>query len=161
MYATYNTSKTLLHNQKWETKHLHSSVILSMKLLIKRKPERHYSQVWDNIVVIKENLCMSWLSTVLRSPPSSPSGRVTLGETNKGRDASPFPTRRELTRATPRRCGSPVRTPLRLRGAQTQIQGKLRSFATGPFTWSLSHMPGLCHLLLFLVICVNLLLKKT
>lgn len=110
-----------------------------LKLLIKHKPEGHYSRLQGDNAVIKENLCMSWWSPVLRSPPSPPSGRVTLGETNKGRDASPFPTRRELIRATARRCGSPARTPLRLWGGQTHVQGKLRSFAAGPFTSSRTH----------------------
>lgn len=98
-------------------KRLPPTVIAAMKLLLKQKPERLSTQ----LCVIKENLGMSWLRTVLLSPPCSPSGRVTL----KGRiraEMRPASTRWELERATPRRCGSPVRTPPRLPGALTPTQ---------------------------------------
>lgn len=76
----------------------------------------HYFQLEGDLGIMKGDLSTSWLSPVRPSPPSSPSGRVTRGETNKGRDASPFPTRRQRARATPRRRGNPARTPRRPRG---------------------------------------------
>lgn len=124
-----------------------------MKLLLKQKPERLSTQ----LCVIKENLGMSWLRTVLLSPPCSPSGRVTL----KGRiraEMRPASTRWELERATPRRCGSPVRTPPRLPRALTPTQGKLRSSAT--FCLMSPTQARFLPYAVFLVICFHLLLKK-
>lgn len=116
----------------------------SGRFLLKQKPERQNPR----LCVIKENLGTSWLRTVLRSPPCSPSGRVTL-EGRIRAEMRPASTRWELARATPRWCGSPVRTPPRLPGAPTATQGKLCGSTTGRFAWCRPHKPGLCHLLCF------------